>query len=239
MATRPGTPTGSHPVAARRRPAARRISHLAMAATIGLSGAVLAACGGSNSSSGTSTTKPSTATEPSTAPGGRTSSTAPGPDPNAPEVVAPGDIPDNQAFVPYQAAGGFTVKVPEGWARTDVAVDHVSFSDKYNTIDLTWKPQTTPPTEASVQAAIEAQGLPGFSLTKVSTVQRAAGPVVVATYGRTSDPNPVTGKRIVLDVEQYGFWRNGTSAVLTLSGAKGSDNVDPWKIVTNSVGWTR
>lgn len=239
MATQPGTPPASEPVTAHSRRAARRISHLALVATIGLSGVVLAACGGSDSGSAASTTKPPTTSPSTTAAGGRTSSTVSGPDPNAPEVVAPGDIPDNQAFVPYQAAGGFTVKVPEGWSRTDVAADHVTFSDKYNTIGLTWKPQATPPSEASVQSALESQALPGFSLTKVSTVQRPAGPVVVATYGRTSDPNPVTGKRIVLDVEQYEFFHNGTGATLTLSGAKGSDNVDPWKTVTNSIGWTR
>lgn len=131
------------------------------------------------------------------------------------------------------------MKVPEGWSRTDVASDHVRFSDKFNTVDLTWKPRATPPTEATVRTEIDSQVLPGFSINKVSTVQRPSGPVVVAAYGRTSDPNPVTGKRIVLDVEQYEFFHDGTGATVTLSGAKGSDNVDPWKTVTNSVGWNR
>ena len=30
----------------------------------------------------------------------------------------PGDIPDNQAFVRYPAGGDYSVKVPEGWARS-------------------------------------------------------------------------------------------------------------------------
>lgn len=229
------TSTGSLHVASRRRPVARIGRVAAVAAAIGLSGVLPAACGGSEASQ----SSPQTSLPPSTATAGRTSSTVRGPDPNAPEVVAPGDIPDNQAFVPYTAAGGFTVKVPERWSRNDVAPDHVTFSDKYNTIDLTWKPQPSAPTEASVQAALEARKLPGFSLTKMATVERPAGKVVVATYARTSDPNAVTGKRIALDVEQYELLHNGTSATLTLSGAKGSDNVDPWKTVTNSFGWTR
>ena len=36
----------------------------------------------------------------------------------AKEVSPAGDIPDDQAFVAYAPAAGFTVKVPEGWART-------------------------------------------------------------------------------------------------------------------------
>src|SRR5207253_2592614 len=46
----------------------------------------------------------------------------------------PGDVPDNQAFVTYSPpAGGYQVKVPEGWARTD-GPNVVSFTDKFNTV---------------------------------------------------------------------------------------------------------
>jgi hypothetical protein len=38
-------------------------------------------------------------------------------------------------------------------------------------------------------------------------------------------------------VERYVFFHKGTLHVLTLSGPKGADNVDPWKIVTSSVRW--
>lgn len=233
------TSTRLHRVTARRTQFPRGARRLVLVTAIAMSAVVLSGCGGSDNGSRASSTTASTAAAPTTAGRARTSTTAPGPNPNAPEIVAPGDIPDNQAFVPYQSAGGFTVKVPEGWSRTDIAADHVSFSDKYNTIDLRWQPRPAPPTEASLQSELEAQAPPGYTLTKVATVQRPAGPVVVATYGRTSDPNAVTGKRIVLDVEQYEFWHNGTSATVTLSGAKGSDNVDPWKTVTDSLTWTR
>jgi len=163
--------------------------------------------------------------------------TASGPDPNAPEVVAPGDIPDNQAFVAYPADGGFTVKVPEGWARSDLATDHVAFTDKYNSIDLTWGTAPAAPTEASASSALQALALSAYRFVAATTVQRPAGPAVLVTYQRTSDPNAVTGKRITLDVEQYQFSKNTTTATLTLSGATGSDNVDPWKMVTEGFGW--
>jgi hypothetical protein len=38
-------------------------------------------------------------------------------------------------------------------------------------------------------------------------------------------------------VERYVFVHKGTAVVLTLSGAKGADNVDPWKTVSNSLTW--
>jgi hypothetical protein len=42
----------------------------------------------------------------------------------------PGDIPDDQVFVVYaSAAGGYRVKVPEGWKRTEQGPD-VEFIDK-------------------------------------------------------------------------------------------------------------
>jgi len=40
-----------------------------------------------------------------------------------------------------------------------------------------------------------------------------------------------------MNVERYAFWRAGTTVILTLSGPQGADNVDPWRMVTDSFGW--
>src|SRR5207248_392432 len=51
---------------------------------------------------------------------------------NGPETNPPGDIPDNQAFVRYQpTSGGYSIEVPEGWARTD-GPGVATFTDKFN-----------------------------------------------------------------------------------------------------------
>lgn len=71
----------------------------------------------------------------------------------------------------------------------------------------------------------------------VSTVKRAGGTAVLATYRADSAPDQVTGKSVRQDVQRYVFWRNGSQVVLTLSGAVGADNVDPWHIVTDSFRW--
>lgn len=182
---------------------------------------------------GAGTTRPAA---PTGGAGGSTASSAPA---RAPEVNAAGDIPDTQAFVAYTpAAGGFSVKVPEGWARTDDA-GGATFTDKFNSVRVTSVETPSAPTVTSAQAelaAIRAASV-NYEAGKVSPVTRSAGAGVLITYRADSAPNPVTGKVIRLDVERYEFWRAGKQVVLTLSSPTGADNVDPWKTVTDSLRW--
>jgi len=193
----------------------------------------VAACGGSSAprSSATKPTKQATA--------GSTTTKSSGVDPNAPEVVAPGDIPDTQAFVTH-AGTGFSFKVPEGWSQSNNGAT-TTFTDHYNTVSATTTSGPTAPTVASARTgevpALQRQ-VPNFQLVNVGTVNRTAGPTVLVTYRAGSPADPVTGKRVAIDVERYEFWRNGTQVTVTLSGARGSDNVDPWKKITDSFAWT-
>jgi hypothetical protein len=161
-------------------------------------------------------------------------------DPNGADVSPPGDIPDDQVFVDYTVpSGDFSVQVPEGWAR-DRQAGAVTFSDNYNSIRLEAVPARAAPTVASAQAEelpqIEADA-PGYQAGIVESVDRTAGPAIHITYQADSAPAPVTGESRTLDVERYEFWKDGTEAIVTLSGAAGADNVDPWRIVTDSFAW--
>lgn len=191
---------------------------------------LLAACA-SSSRSATSGAATTTAATASTQPGG--------PNPNAPETNPAGDIPDNQVFVPYTGAGGFTVEVPEGWARTE-ASSAVTFTDNLNSIRLETVAAANAPTISSAQRdevpAIKASST-SYTAGNVTSVGRRGGDAVLITYQADSAPNPVTGRRIRVAVERYEFWRSGTEAILTLSGPVGADNVDPWRIVSDSFGW--
>ena len=181
----------------------------------------------------------SAASTPATGPSSTATST-PKVDPNAPEVVAPGDIPDTQVFVPYTTAD-YTVTVPEGWARSVVGPT-TTYTDHYNTIRIETTSSAAAPTVATVptiEIPTLTRDVPNFELGKVTSVTRTAGTAVLVTYRAGSTPDPVTNKRVALDVERYEFWRNRTLVTLVLSGARGSDNVDPWKAVTNSFGWAR
>jgi hypothetical protein len=157
------------------------------------------------------------------------------------DVTPPGDIPDNTAYIGFASASGhYSVKVPEGWARSD-AGPVTSFTDKLNTIRVEVMPAANQPSPASAQTqdvpAIQAASR-CFEAVKVTTVQRRAGPAVLITYRADSAPDPVTGKVVHDDIERYQFWKSGTEAVITLSSPKGSDNVDPWRTVTDSFTWS-
>jgi len=182
----------------------------------------LAGCGGSSGGSSSSTTV----------------------DPNAAEVSPAGDIPDNQAFVRYAVPGaGFSVKVPEGWSRSGGSGGAaVVFTDKLNAIRLQAQPARQALTTAQARSRELpklASSVPGLRAGTVSVVRRQGGPAVRITYLATARANPVTGKAGTDAVERYVFFHNGRDAVVTLSGPKGADNVDPWKLVTDSLRWSR
>ena len=188
----------------------RRVRPAAVAATgLAVLALGLTACGSSSSSGSGSGAGASSGTAAAQAPA----------KPAAPEASPQGDIPDNQAYVRYAPPGlGFSVKVPEGWSRTS-AGGATTFTDKLNSIRMEQGP--------AAQHAGQA-----------STVQRTAGRAQRLTYITRSAPNAVTGKTQTDAVERYVFTHNGRTAVLTLTGPKGADNVDPWKIVTDSLRWT-
>ncbi|MCW2901237.1 MAG: lipoprotein [Streptosporangiaceae bacterium] len=161
------------------------------------------------------------------------------PRPNATESNPSGDIPDSTQYVPY-GSHGYEVKVPEGWARTDLTTG-ASFTDKLNTVRVETNPAPTAPTAASARAQelpkIQA-GARNFKLRKIEAVQRHGGTAVRMIYETDSTPNPVTGKVVRDAVERYEFFKGGRQAVLTLTGPVSADNVDPWRTVSDGFRWT-
>jgi hypothetical protein len=179
--------------------------------------AVLAGCGGGS--------------------GGSTSAV----NPNAKEHSPPGDIPDNQAFVRYRPrAGGFVVKVPEGWARS-ASGGTVTFTGNLNSVAVQSQPAARPATVADVRGTLVpklARTTRGFRLVAINVLRRPAGTAVHVVYDSASKANSVTGKRSQQTVEQYLFFHRGREVGLTLAGPRGADNVDPWRTVTSSLRWT-
>jgi hypothetical protein len=163
------------------------------------------------------------------------------PSPNAKESSPPGDIPDNQTFVRFTLpGGGFSVRVPEGWARRTAGAA-VVFTDKLNTIRIESHAASAPLTATAARGGELgrlARSVKGFKPGEVSTVTRKAGTAVRITYLAASPADPVTGKTVTDAVERYVFFHKGRAVVLTLSGPKGADNVDPWRLVTDSVRWS-
>ena len=158
--------------------------------------------------------------------------------PAATEFNPPGDIPDSTVFVPF-ALSGAHIRVPEGWARKSVN-GVTTFTDHYNSIALQVRGANKAPTVASAQR----QDVPPlkasvsqFALRHVGSTTRAGQKVVEVDYLLDSAPDQVTGKVIRDIAYRFEFFHHGHEAVLTLTGPQNADNVDPWRLVSNSLGW--
>lgn len=192
----------------------------------------LAACGSSSAvgaGAPTSPAAPSSAGSP--AAGG---SQAPVPVESRP----PGDIPDNVAFVSYtNPVAGYSFTHPEGWARTEDG-STVTFTDKLNGIRAGTTTLPTTLDEATVRSqelpALQA-AQPAFELVSVAPVTLPAGSGVQVVYRRNSAPDPVTGRQVRDEVQEY-LVSNGASAVrLSLFGPVGADNVDAYRTISQSL----
>jgi len=203
---------------------------------------VAAACGGTTSggaAASTPTAAPTTTSAPTSAEPTTPTEAAISPEPAvSAESNPPGDIPDSIAFVPFRTKGGVTVSTPEGWARTTTG-NSVTFTDKLNTVRVSWGPGSAPSVAAATKTDVPALAATerAFKLIDVSAATLPAGDAVVIHYEANSAPDPVTNKQYRLDVLDYALFKDGRVVHLTLLSPVGSDNVDPWRIVTESLKW--
>jgi hypothetical protein len=160
--------------------------------------------------------------------------------PLAPENSPAGDIPDNQAFVSYHpTAGGYSLQVPEGWARSESGTD-VSFVNKFNSITVGVTASAAAPTVDSVTAnelPRLQQQVEAFEQVEVVALDLPAGKALRIRYRSNSAADAVTGKRVRLETDRYELFKNGKIAALSLSAPAGSDNVDVWKQISESFAW--
>jgi hypothetical protein len=107
-------------------------------------------------------------------------------------------------------------------------------------VAVAWQAMASAPAVAPARAttvpALQARSL-AFRLQDVRAVTLAGGPAVEIIYQANSPPNQVTGRQYRLVIERFELYHNGHGAVLELSSAVGSDNVDPWRTVSESFRW--
>jgi hypothetical protein len=178
-----------------------------------VAGLLLTACGSSNGESSPTDEATTGATVESAAPesegrGGEEGAGQGAEAPSEAESAATGDIPDNQTFLVFKnPSAGYSIRYPEGWARKGQGSD-VTFKEKANVIHIAVKPG----------AAKNKQG-------------------EKTTVTRQSAPDPVTGKRLPLTVDVYEYENAGKVAVLELSTPEGVDNVDAYRLISESFAW--
>jgi hypothetical protein len=153
------------------------------------------------------------------------------------ESNPPGDIPDNIAYVSYHNPGGrYRLVHPEGWASV-VHGTTVTFTDKLNGITATGMPAGATPTVVATRRDLARlrSSQPAFELRSIKPVTLPGGAGVLVVFRRNSAPDPVTGKVFRDEVNRYVVYRGGREVVLDLYGAVGSDNVDPYTKISQSL----
>jgi hypothetical protein len=70
------------------------------------------------------------------------------------------------------------------------------------------------------------------------SIQLSGRPAFKVVYRTVSAPNPVTGKRVTLTVDRYYFSTPNRRAVLDLGSPVGVDNVDAYRMISQSFKWS-
>jgi len=208
------------------------IAALASMLAVGL---VLGGCGGSSGNE----------TSPAPAPQSEAQSQAQAPEagpetetPSEAESAATGDIPDNQVFLTFSnRPAGYSIRYPEGWARRGAGND-VTFQEKGNVIHIVVaKGGAVTPASAVAELERLRQGDPTVKVGKPERLTIAGAPVIKVTYTRLSAPDPVTGKRLPLTIDRYIYAHGGKVATVDLGTPVGVDNVDAYRLISQSFRW--
>jgi PsbP len=154
------------------------------------------------------------------------------------QSAATGDIPDNQTFLTYKdPSAGYSIVYPEGWTRKGTGSD-VTFQDKQNVIHVQVSTGSKPTTSSVQQDLAKLQGSdPTLKPGQPQQVTINSQPVIKVTYTKQGPPDPVTGKRLTIIVDRYVYYSNRKVAVLDLATPVGVDNVDAYKMISESFKW--
>jgi hypothetical protein len=158
--------------------------------------------------------------------------------PTEAQSLATGDIPDNQEFLLFSdKSAGYSIRYPAGWARTGNGAD-VTFREKGNVIHIVVR-KGPMPTKATATQGLEALAKTDSSVKPEAAeeIELKGKPAVKITYAQMSGPDPVTGKRLPLTVDRYEIGKAGKVAVLDLVTPVGVDNVDAYRMISESFQW--
>jgi hypothetical protein len=141
-------------------------------------------------------------------------------------------------FLTYTSSSpGYAILYPEGWALKGSGPD-VTISAKNNIVHVLIATAGAP-TTASLTAELNAlkRSNPTLAFTAPTTVQLKSGPALKASYSTRSEPNPVTGKSVLLLVDRYELSKGGKLATVDLATPQGVDNIDAYRKMINSFRW--
>jgi hypothetical protein len=129
--------------------------------------------------------------------------------------------------------------VPEGWAQSD-APDGVRFVDKLDgVVVIISTPKVAPSVETVKRDYVPMMERNGRAVKVggVRAVKLPAGDAILISYSSNSEPNPVTNKQVRLENHRYLYFKDGRMAELDLYAPFGADNVDQWRLMSQSFRW--
>jgi hypothetical protein len=198
----------------------------------------LAGCGGGGSSSSSTPASPATSAGTTTTAAKASCGSSVTASSNEAASTAQGDIPDNQQFLTFQnRPAGYSISYPEGWARSGNGTD-VTFQDKSNTITIQVAPGAQP-TPASVTAQLKQEAVsdPCLRPGTAQAVTVGRNQAVKVTYTTQGQKSAVTGQRPKITVDRYVYFKGGKVATVNLANPVGVDNVDAFRMISESFRW--
>lgn len=221
---------------------AKRAVSLLLLLTV-VAAALLAGCGssgGSSSTHGAASTQPSASGGSAKAgsAGGSCGSSSAAAGASEAQSTAQGDIPDNQQFLTYKNhSAGYSISYPEGWARSGSS-SNATFQDKSNTITIKIAAGSRP-APGSVTRELKRENAIDPCLKPGPAQALTVGPnkAVKVTYSTQGQKSPVTGQRPTINVDRYVYFANGQVATLDLATPVGVDNVDAYRMISESFRW--
>jgi hypothetical protein len=158
-----------------------------------------------------------------------------------PENSPSGDIPDTATFLAYHAKN-YSLQYVEGWGQEQLPNDGIRIADKDSFVMVTL--QSLPPPGSLTDyangagAAQSAKEFEQFVRSGVQALDLHAGHSALLTFKGLSAADPVTGKRVLLDVDRYYIVGLKYLAVLTEATPSGVDNVDAFLQIAKSFTWS-
>jgi hypothetical protein len=76
-----------------------------------------------------------------------------------------------------------------------------------------------------------------FAASSPARITLPGGPAFKVTYSTESSPSPVTNKRVTLAVDRYYLSKGGRQAIIDLGAPTGVDNVDAFRLISQSFRW--
>ena len=116
----------------------------------------------------------------------------------------------------------------------------LTISDKNNIVRVAVTGGPTPTVASATQDMQKLQqSTPSLKAGAPATMTVTGHPAIKVTYTTVGAANAVTGKTVTLLVDRYYFWQGSKVAVLDLGTPQGVDNVDAYRLMSESFAWSK